>query len=97
MTATPVQEQPTAYINARLMDPASGLDTPGSLLSLNGKIADLGANLFSGGVPDSIQTVDCSGNILAISRGSRRNNVRSCAASIAFNVAIRLLEKRNSM
>jgi len=65
MTASPDPEQPTAYVNARLMDPASGLDTPGNLLSLNGKIADLGANLFSGGVPDGIQAVECGEKILA--------------------------------
>jgi dihydroorotase len=64
-TAAPASDQPTAYVNARLMDPATGRDTPGALLTLNGKIADLGENLFSGGVPDSIQTIDCNGHILA--------------------------------
>jgi len=58
-------EQPTAFTNARLIDPASGLDAKGALLSLNGKIADLGANLFSAGAPDGIQEVDCGGHILA--------------------------------
>lgn len=58
-------EQPTAFTNARLIDPASGLDGKGALLSLNGKIADLGANLFSAGAPDGIQEVDCGGHILA--------------------------------
>ncbi len=33
-------DERTAYVNARLIDPASGLDTPGALLSVNGKIAD---------------------------------------------------------
>ena len=65
MSAAPATEQPTAYVNARLMDPATGRDTPGALLSLNGKIADLGADLFSGGVPDGIPTIDCNGHILA--------------------------------
>jgi dihydroorotase len=55
----------TAYINARLIDPATGLDAPGALLSVNGKIADVGPRLFADGVPDGIQTVDCAGNCLA--------------------------------
>jgi dihydroorotase len=65
MPTTLNPDQPTAYVNARLMDPASGLDTKGALLSLNGKIADLGPDLFAGGVPDGIQPVDCGGHILS--------------------------------
>ncbi len=44
-------DERTAYVNARLIDPASGLDSPGALLSINGKIADLGPRLFADGVP----------------------------------------------
>jgi len=54
-------EQRTAYVNARLIDPASRLDEPGALLSVNGKIADKGPNLFAGGVPDGVRIVDCGG------------------------------------
>ncbi len=53
-----------AYINARLIDPASGLDSPGALLTLDGQIADLGAGLFQAGVPDGIDVVDCGGRVL---------------------------------
>ena len=31
-----------AYVNARLLDPASGLDAPGALLADGATIADLG-------------------------------------------------------
>ncbi|HEX7776709.1 MAG TPA: dihydroorotase [Parvibaculum sp.] len=55
----------TAFINARLVDPASGLDTPGNLLAADGKIADLGSNLFSDGIPDGVEVVDCRGQVLA--------------------------------
>ena len=55
----------TAYVNARLIDPASGLDTPGALLSVNGKIADMGPRLFADGVPHGTTVVDCQGNCLA--------------------------------
>jgi dihydroorotase len=54
----------TAFINARLLDPASGLDTPGNLFVADGKIADLGSNLFSDGIPDGVEVVDCRGHIL---------------------------------
>jgi len=57
--------QPTAYVRARLLDPASGLDAPGALLVVEGRIADLGPHLFAQGVPPGIATVDCGGHCLA--------------------------------
>ncbi len=54
----------TAYINARLIDPATGLDTKGALLTEGENIADFGATLFKDGVPDGISTVDCGGHCL---------------------------------
>ena len=53
-----------AYRNARLLDPATGLDTPGALLTEDGTIADLGPGLFADGVPEGIETVDCAGHTL---------------------------------
>jgi dihydroorotase len=53
-----------AYINARLIDPATNLDQKGALLTEGSVIADLGANLFSGGVPEGIEVIDCKGQIL---------------------------------
>ena len=55
---------PTAYINARLVDPASGLDAAGALLVEDGRILDLGPHLFSTGAPSGIETVDCGGHVL---------------------------------
>ncbi len=55
----------TAFINARLIDPASNLDAPGAVLVENGQIMDFGAHLFAQGVPSGIETVDCGGHILA--------------------------------
>ena len=54
-----------AYVNARLLDPASGLDQRGALLTEGETIADFGHALFKGGVPAGIQTVDCAGACLA--------------------------------
>lgn len=55
----------TAYLNARLLDPASGLDAPGALLVQDGRIADLGPDLFKDGAPSVGQVVDCEGLCLA--------------------------------
>lgn len=55
----------TAYVNARLIDPASGLDAPGGLLSEDGLIADFGSGLFADGAPENAETIDCRGRVLA--------------------------------
>ncbi|MCZ4280346.1 dihydroorotase [Kiloniella laminariae] len=54
-----------AFINARLLDPSTGLDVKGALLSEGEKIADLGPQLFKGGVPSGIEVIDCHGQCLA--------------------------------
>lgn len=55
----------TAYINARLIDPESGLDVQGALLTEGNIIADFGEGLFAdGGTPQGAEVVDCGGNIL---------------------------------
>ena len=61
----PLPKHRTAYVNARLLDPASGLDAPGALLAEDGKITDLGPNLFKEGLPEGVQKVDCGGACLA--------------------------------
>lgn len=54
-----------AYLNARLLDPATGLDSPGALLVQDGTIADFGPGLFKDGAPSVSQIVDCGGQCLA--------------------------------
>ncbi|MCC7426755.1 MAG: dihydroorotase [Alphaproteobacteria bacterium] len=54
-----------ALVNARLLDPASGLDAPGGLLVLDGRIADFGPAVFAAGTPPGIAVVDCDGHCLA--------------------------------
>ncbi|BAE52418.1 dihydroorotase [Paramagnetospirillum magneticum] len=54
-----------AYVNARLLDPATGLDTRGALLTNGETIADVGPGLFQGGVPSGMEVVDCKGLCLA--------------------------------
>lgn len=55
----------TAYVNARLLDPASGLDAHGAVLIEGNKILDAGPKLFADGVPEGVRTVDCKGLCLA--------------------------------
>jgi len=54
-----------AYINARLIDPASGLDGPGAVLTEGEAIAEVGPGLFADGVPEGIEVVDAKGLCLA--------------------------------
>ena len=54
--------RPLFLANARLLDPASGLDSPGALLVREGVIADLGPTLTK---PDDAEAMDCAGACLA--------------------------------
>ena len=62
-------EQPTttAFINARLIDPASGRDEQGGLVVRGNEIADLGGHLRRN-APDGATVVDCEGHVLAPGR-----------------------------
>jgi dihydroorotase len=53
------------FRNARLLDPATGLDGPGDLLVEGDRIAALGPGLASGGVGGDPEIVDCAGLCLA--------------------------------
>jgi dihydroorotase len=57
------KEEATAFLNARLVDPASGMDEPGGLLVKEGVIADLGAHLRRN-APERAKVVDCKGHVL---------------------------------
>ncbi|HET7153997.1 MAG TPA: dihydroorotase [Hyphomicrobiaceae bacterium] len=56
-------DKATAFLNARLIDPASGKDEPGGLLVRDGVIADLGAKLRRN-APDDARVIDCKGHVL---------------------------------
>ena len=53
-----------AYRGARLIDPASGLDVRGDLLTMEDRIADLGPGLFADGAPEDAEIVECQGHVL---------------------------------
>ncbi len=56
--------RPTALLNARLIDPASGYDGPGGILIVDGEIADLGPALGQHGLPADAIEVNCDGHCL---------------------------------
>lgn len=58
-----------AYINARVIDPSSGIDhaanSSGGVLTDGTKIIAMGPDIFNGGRPDDAEVVDCGGAVLA--------------------------------
>jgi len=56
--------KPLALVNARLIDPASGLDAFGGLLIANGAIADLGMHITEGSI-EGADSLDCGGRTVA--------------------------------
>jgi dihydroorotase len=59
----PKAEKPLAFLNARLIDPASGRDEIGGLLIKDGVIADIGPHLRRN-APEGSTVIDCKGNVL---------------------------------
>lgn len=53
-----------AYVGARLLDPASGLDAPGGLITEGERIADFGPHIRREGLAEDIVIVDCEGHCL---------------------------------
>ncbi len=59
------QKRKVAYVNARLIDPESGLDETGGLLTTGDVITDFGPKLFGDGAPEDVdEVVDCKGHVL---------------------------------
>ena len=57
--------RPVLFANARLLDPATGLDAVGGLLVKDGRIADLGPRVTAESGPDDAELVDAAGLCLA--------------------------------
>ncbi|MEO1543187.1 MAG: dihydroorotase [Pseudomonadota bacterium] len=55
--------RPTAFLNARLIDPETNRDEPGGLVIENGLIADIGPHLRRN-APEDAQVIDCGETIL---------------------------------
>jgi dihydroorotase len=65
MPGTDGRGNPVVYVNARIVDPASGTDIKGALVTEGGVIRDFGAALFKDAPPVEYEIVDCRGKILA--------------------------------
>lgn len=68
--------RPTLFKNARLLDPASGLDARGGLLVRDGKVAEIGPQVFVDAIQDDVEVVDCAGRCLAPGLVDMRVQVR---------------------
>ncbi|MHA1525385.1 MAG: dihydroorotase [Alphaproteobacteria bacterium] len=63
--ATGQSGQRKVFVNARLLDPASGLDTRGALLVEEGCIADVSPGMAASSAPSDTEIIDCGGHVLA--------------------------------
>lgn len=62
--ARPTAPGPTVFVNARLLDPASGRDELGGCLIDGAEILDLGHDVTAGTAPAGAAVVDCHGHCL---------------------------------
>ncbi|MBG0801201.1 dihydroorotase [Methylocystis sp. H4A] len=56
---------PLFLLNARLIDPGSGRQMRGGLVTLDGVIAELGESVRQGDAPEGARTIDCAGDVVA--------------------------------
>ena len=77
----------TAYINARLLDPTSGLDSPGGVLTDGETITDFGPKLFNKKPPKEAEVVDCGGKCLAPGLVDMRIEIGNLAATVGAAVS----------
>ena len=56
---------PLFFVNARLIDPDTGVETRGGLYAREGKIVDLGPSLTRDSAPEGARLIDCAGAVLA--------------------------------
>jgi len=54
----------TAFTNARIIDPARGLDEIGAVIVKNGRIAAAGSQAHNQGVPEGATVIDCAGKAI---------------------------------
>jgi dihydroorotase len=77
-----------AYINARLLDAATGLDAPGGVLCDGESITDFGAKLADKkGAPKGATIIDCAGKCLSPGLVDMRIEIGSLAATVAAAVS----------
>lgn len=55
----------TVLHNGRIIDPSRGLDEMGSVVVVDGRIAEAGAGALNQGAPDGAEIIDCTGKLIA--------------------------------
>ena len=65
MSPLSASSAPLFFVNARLIDPATGTETRGGLLARDGRIVDLGPALTRDAAPAGARIIDCAGAVLA--------------------------------
>jgi len=65
MPNPPPTPPPTPFLNARLVDPETGYDGPGSLIVADGLVADVVRRPTYEGLSSDIEAIDCAGALLA--------------------------------
>jgi dihydroorotase len=58
-------DPPTAFVNARLVDPQSGYDGPGAVVVRGAEIADVAHRPLLGALSPDLRVIDCEGALLA--------------------------------
>ncbi|MEE2698647.1 MAG: dihydroorotase [Pseudomonadota bacterium] len=76
----------TAYVNARLLDPESGLDAPGGIITDEKSILDFGPNLFEKKPPQGADVIDCGGKCLAPGLVDMRIEIGDLTATVGAAV-----------
>ncbi|MES0872226.1 dihydroorotase [Pseudovibrio sp. SCP19] len=56
---------PLVLTNARIIDPANGVDEAGAVFVQDGNIAAAGADALNQGAPEGAKTIDCNGAVVA--------------------------------
>ncbi|MEX0297808.1 MAG: dihydroorotase [Kordiimonas sp.] len=79
----------TAFINARLMDPASNMDTLGTLIAENEHITAVGPDIT---VPDGAEVIDCKKRILCPGLIDMRVHAVDVDAALAGGVTTVILQ-----
>ncbi|MFZ1961746.1 MAG: dihydroorotase [Methylovirgula sp.] len=64
-TTPAIAHQPLALVNGRLLDPATGKETRGGVLVIDGIIRDVGASVILANLPAHAHAIDCGGDIVA--------------------------------
>lgn len=79
----------TAYTNARLIDPASGLDEKGTLIVNSGEITEFGAGVKA---PEGAAVVDCKGRVLCPGFIDMRAHQVDAEAALAGGITTVILQ-----